>query len=133
MSKWPDVIQEDMWPFALRHAINFHNASICKNQKDTPFELFTGQDAPWSLQDFRFFGCPTYVLDKDLQDGKSISKWWKRSWKGVYIGSSTCHSSNIPLIYNPVSTHISPQFHVIFDESFHTATGDINTTQSSYF
>jgi hypothetical protein len=35
-SKWPDVIQEDMWPFALRHSINFHNASLRKNQQDAP-------------------------------------------------------------------------------------------------
>lgn len=35
-SKWPDVFQKDMWPFALRHSINFHNVSLRKNQTDTP-------------------------------------------------------------------------------------------------
>jgi hypothetical protein len=38
-----------------------------------------------------------------------------------------------PLIYNPTTTHITPQFHVIFDEYFKTATGNINTTESAYF
>jgi hypothetical protein len=46
---------------------------------------------------------------------------------------ANCHASSVPLIYNPITTHITPQFHVIFDENFKTATGDITTTQSSYF
>jgi hypothetical protein len=28
VAKWPDVIKEDTWTYALQHAINFHNASI---------------------------------------------------------------------------------------------------------
>jgi hypothetical protein len=89
--------------------------------------MFTHQYTPWSLQDFRIFWCPTYVLDKDVLDGKSISKWRAWSWRGIYIGTSNCHSSNILLIYSPSSTHISPQFHVIFDETFHTVMGVTNT------
>jgi hypothetical protein len=133
MAKWPTGVHEDMWTFALRHAVNFHNASLHKHQQESPYKLFTGQEAPWMLRDFKIFGCPVYVLDKDLQDGKSINKWKTRSWQGIYIGNSNCHASSVPLIYNPVTTHITPQFHVIFDESFKTATGDITTTHSSYF
>jgi hypothetical protein len=133
MSKWPDTITEDMWTYALRHAVNFHNASIRKDCQHSPYRLYTGQDAPWSLRDFKAFGCPTFVLDKTLQDGNSLNKWKSRSWKGVYIGNSNHHSSFIPLIYNPRTTHITPQFHVIFDEHFHTGTGDIQTSHSSYF
>jgi hypothetical protein len=29
-----------------------------------------------------------------------------------------CHASKVPLIYHPHTTHVSPQFHVIHDESF---------------
>jgi hypothetical protein len=107
MAKWPDVIKEDMWTFALRHAANFHNCSIRKDRQETPFKLFTNQDPPWSLQDFRVFGSPTYVLQKELQDGISINKWKPHEWKGVYIGHSSCHYSSIPLVYNPDTTHIS--------------------------
>jgi hypothetical protein len=49
------------------------------------------------------------------------------------VGNSNCHAGSIPLVYNPTMTHITPQFHVIFDESFTMATGDISTTHSSYF
>jgi transposase InsO family protein len=120
MAKWPSVISEDMWMSALRHAVNFHNSSFRKTQQVTPYEAFTGQVSPWSINDFRVFGSPTYVLRKELQDGVTLNKWKPRSWLGVYIGTSNCHASAIPLIYNPTSTHVSPQFHVIYDEYFYT-------------
>jgi hypothetical protein len=120
MSKWPSTITEELWPFALRHAVNFHNASIRKRKLSSPYETFTGQTAPWSIKDFRIFCSPTYVLQKAIQDSNTYSKWKSRAWTGVYIGNSTCHLSAIPLIYNPISTHISPQFHVVYDEYFHT-------------
>ena len=36
------------------------------------------------------------------------------------MGHSTCHSGSIPLIYNPSTTHIMPQYHIIYDEYFQT-------------
>jgi hypothetical protein len=48
--------------------------------------------------------------------------WQNGSWQGVYVGPTTCHASNIPLIYNPATMHISPQFHVVYDESFTSVT-----------
>jgi hypothetical protein len=38
-----------------------------------------------------------------------------------------------PLIYNPNTAHITPQYHVIFDEHFQAGTSNIHTTHSSYF
>jgi hypothetical protein len=67
MAHWPSIIMEDMWPFAIRHLVNFHNASILHDKAASPHQLFTGEDAPWSLNDFRVFGCPAYVLAKQLQ------------------------------------------------------------------
>jgi hypothetical protein len=58
MAKWPAVVTEDMWTFALWHAVNFHNSSIHKDSDITPYEAFTGQSAPWSLQDFRVYLVP---------------------------------------------------------------------------
>lgn len=132
MAKWPNVIQEEMLPFALRHAVNFHNTSIHKGQSAYPCKLFTGEEPPSTLQDFCIFGCPTYILHKDLQDGSKIGKWKARSWQGVYIGHSSCHSGSIPLIYNPATTHVSPQYHVVYDEFFKTASGGQETQNSVY-
>jgi hypothetical protein len=132
MACWPGVITEDMWPFAIRHAVTFHNASVRRDKNISPYELFTGESAPWSINDFRVFGCPVYVLHKKLQDGESFNKWKARCWTGVYVGNSTCHASNIPLIYNYQTTHVSPQFHVIFDEGFQSITNPSACQTESY-
>jgi hypothetical protein len=48
-----------------------------------------------------------------------------------YVGHFSCHSGSIPLFYNPGTTHISPQYHVVHDEFFRTVaaspTTDIDT------
>jgi hypothetical protein len=130
MAKWPSVVTEEMWPFALRHMVCFHNATVRRDKNESPYQLFTGQEAPWLLKDFRVFGCPVYVLHKRLQDGDNFSKWKARSWQGLYVGPSTCHASNIPLIYNPATTHVSPQFHVVYDEGFTSVTPIANMTNN---
>ncbi len=38
------------------------------------------------------------------------------------MGSSVCHAHNVPLVYNPGTTHVTPQFHVVFDEGFTSLT-----------
>lgn len=126
MSKWPDLITKDFWPFAIRHAVNYHNATTHQGKTHSPHRLCTGEDPTWQLRDFRVFGSPAFVLSKALQDRSKINKWSARSLKGIYVGHSSCHAGSIPLIYNPATTHISPQFHVLHDEFFKTASGDID-------
>lgn len=117
------VLNEEFWPFAISHAVNFHNASLDPVTKKSPYQLFTGQPAPWRLQDFRVFGCPVFVLDKRLQDGDSLQKWKIRCWTGVYIEQSLQHAGHAPLIYNSNTTHVTPQYHLTFDDQFKTVTG----------
>jgi hypothetical protein len=69
MAKWPSVISEEMWPFALRHAVNFHNSSLRKDSSLSPYEAFTGQTSPWLVKDFRVF----WVTD--LCSSKGTSRW----------------------------------------------------------
>jgi len=80
MHPWPSTITEEMWPFAVRHAVAFHNASIRRGKQHCPHYLFTGEEPPARLQDFRVFGSPAYVLKKELQDGSKVGKWSERSW-----------------------------------------------------
>jgi hypothetical protein len=37
---------------------------------------------------------------------------------GVYIGRSPFHASNVGFIPNPRTIHVSPQFHVVYDDDF---------------
>eukprot|EP00804_Cyclotella_cryptica_P001335 CCRYP_014115-RA/>CCRYP_014115-RA protein AED:0.38 eAED:-0.10 QI:0/0/0/1/1/1/2/0/180 len=53
-------------------------------------------------------------------DGKKILKWESRAWQGIFVGFSPGLSSLVPLILNPRTQHISPQYHVIFDDAFST-------------
>jgi hypothetical protein len=122
-TKWPAVINEKFWPFAVKHACAFHNASVHSETKQIPHYAFTGEQPPCSMSGFRVFGCPVFVLDKRLQDGDSVSKWKARSWTGVYVGNSAQHAGTVPLVYNPQTTHVTPQYHVTFDDAFMTVSG----------
>jgi hypothetical protein len=87
----------------------------------SPKELFSGVRCPCSgLPRAHVFGCPVYVLDPRLQDGKKIPKWDSQARQGIFVGFSPNHSSLVPLVLNPRTQHISPQFHVIFDDVFST-------------
>ncbi len=66
------------------------------------------------------FGCPVYVLDASLQDGKKIPKWNPRAHLELFLGFSDLHSSQVPLVMNVDTGKISPQLHVIFDDTFQT-------------
>jgi len=104
-------------------ACTFHNASVHPATRKSPHHLFTSEPAPWRMQDFRVFGCPVFVLDKRLQDGDALPKLHSRCWTGIYVGHSLQHAGNVPLMYNPLTTHCSPQYHVTFDDSFSTVIG----------
>ena len=81
------------------------------------------------LKDIHTFGCPCYVLDKELQNGGMVPKWEPRSRLGMYLGHSPCHAGSVALVLNPKTLHVSPQFHVAFDDTFSTvpylATSDV--------
>jgi hypothetical protein len=126
-------VTEEFWPFALRHACTFHNASITSDSHLSPHILFAGNATPWHMKDFRVFGCPVFVLDKKLQDSDSLGKWKSRSWLGIYVGHSLSHAGNVPIIYNPYTMHISPQFHEFFDDQFTTVSNDPAQFTDSFY
>ena len=65
------------------------------------------------------WGCPVYVLDPKLQDGKKLPKWDPRARRGMYLGCSTDHSSaSIAKVLNLRTGYVSPQFHLVFDDKF---------------
>jgi hypothetical protein len=95
--------------------------------------MFTGEDAPWKMKHFRVFGSPVFVLAKKLQDGDAIQKWKARIWMGVYEGHSLQHMGNIPVVYNLLTTHISPQFHVIFDDQLTTVPDSASSLPDNFY
>lgn len=49
------------------------------------------------------------------------------------MGFSASHGSEIPLMINPLTGHISPQFHVVFNDSFGTVSSIQNVDEPPKF
>ena len=119
---WPQLADEDLWPFAVDYSVYLWNNLPARHISISPKEILT--DSLFAnhnhLQRSHVFGCPVFVLDPRLQDGKSIPKWSMRSRRGIYLGVSPYHNSTVHLILNPATGSISPQYHVVFDDTFST-------------
>ena len=72
------------------------------------------------LDNLHTWGSPCYVLDERLQGYKIIPKWDPRSQLRIYLGHSPCHAGSIALVLNPKTFHVSPQYHLAFDDDFST-------------
>ena len=119
---WPDQADLALWPFALDYAAYLWNNMPQKDSKMAPLELFGSLkfSSYGHLNRARVWGCPVYVLDPKLQDGKKLPKWTPRSRRGQFLGVSKQHSSNIGQILNLNTGAVSPQFHVVYDDLFST-------------
>ena len=120
MNKWRKMVIINLWPYAMRQANDVANATPRKGQELSPLELFSGVQIAPKLRHFHAFGCPTYVLDNALQSGQGAPKWKEHSRLGLYLGPSPNHARSIALVLNPRTGHVSPQFHIKFDDFFET-------------
>ena len=120
---WPDVADAQLWPMAVDHAVFIHNHLPRQDNGLSPADLFTKQRWPHAkFHDLHVFGCPVYVLDKRIADGKKIPRWQPRSTRQVNLGFSNQFASTVPLLLNPNTGAITSQYHVVFDDWFTTVT-----------
>jgi len=117
---WKSGIDSSLWPMAVHYAAHIYNHM--PNEKGLcPSDLFTGSTVPrHHLQDYHVWGCPVYVLDPKLQEGQKLPRWQPRSRRGIFLGLSAVHSSEVPLVLNLQTGSITPQYHVVFDDLFTT-------------
>ena len=121
---WPEATSEALWPFAVDYAVHLWNHSEGITSGMSPAEMFAGVKTNCSmLRSSRVWGCPVYVLEPKLQDGHKLPKWKPRSRRGQFLGASSQHSRHIGLIRNLRTGNVTPQFHVVYDERFHTVAG----------
>ena len=119
---WKDGIDSSLWPMAVTYATHLYN-HLPNDQGLCPADLFTGSTVPrHRLRDLHVWGCPVYVLDPHLQAGQKLPRWQPRSRRGVFLGFSLLHSSEVPLVLNLQTGSITPQYHVVFDDHFSTVT-----------
>ena len=123
LHKWSLMLSIYLWPYGLCTANDICNSTLRKGSNISPIKLFSGVAVCPKLKHYNAFGCPTYVLDKDLQAQKNLPKSQSRARLSVYLGPSPNHSRSVSLVLNPRTGHVSPQFHVKHDEFFETVDG----------
>ena len=123
----PDEFNPTLWPFALNYTVEIYNNLLTKVKNGLcPNKVFTGIILGCGpLKQLRVFGCPCYVLDPRIQDGKKIPKWEPRACAEQFLGFSKEHSSEVGLVQKLRTGQIMAQFHVVFDEMFHTVTTEM--------
>ena len=99
-----------------------------------PYHLFCRVEAEKpSLKHLHTFGCPAFVLNKALLNNVSKpDKLINRSKMGIYLGPSPNHASNVHMILSLQTGHVSPQFHVYFDNMFETIRERAGVPQSNW-
>ena len=125
MTRWPNAIKTELWTFAVNYTVDKWNATPREDLRFlSPNEVFSGQSEHDTTQDltktFHVWGCPVLVLKDQLQDGKAFPKWDARVRTGIFLGWSKHHASSVALVLNPNTDHISPQYHIVFDDKFET-------------
>ena len=72
---WPEQFDMRLWAFPLTHAAYLWNILPNAAHGLSPEEIFTGTTMnPKALRSEKTWGCPAYVLDPKLQDGKKLPK-----------------------------------------------------------
>ena len=117
----PDMADATLWPMAVSHAVFLWNHLPGLDTGLSPSDLFTKSRWPQQrFHDLHVWGCPVYVLNKTISDGKKIPKWQPRSTRMKYMGLSPKHASSVPLVLNPTTGSLTAQFHAVFDDWFAT-------------
>jgi hypothetical protein len=118
---WPEMADASLWALSVQHAVWLYNHLPSPSTGLSPMDLWSKTRFPLrKLHDLHVFGSPVYVLQKRLSDGKSIGKWQPRSNRCVNLGFSDRHAKSVPLVLNPSTGSITPQWNVIFDDWFST-------------
>ena len=87
----------------------------------TSMEKFAGTPTDITIKNHYTWVCPVYFSDEILQvnlDG--LTKWETRKHAEIYIGHSKFHAVSVALVLNSETSHVSPQFHLVFDDEFST-------------
>jgi hypothetical protein len=117
---WPNYISTMMWPFALKEAAYCLNRlSLCSDGQSCEATFFNVDKELLDPSTYHTFGSQCFVLDSCLQSGiGGAPKWEPGSCLGIYVGHSPSHAGLVALVLNPQTGHVSPQYHVVFDDQF---------------
>jgi hypothetical protein len=133
ISRWDKTITAELWSITIQHAATIYNTTKRRSRDYdlSPWEQFTGERSKLDQTDMHPVFCPVYVLDRQMQEGTSPPKWKKRTTQKVYVGHFHHYSKSVPMVWDPKTKLVSPQFHIMFDDNFDTVKApDPNIKQS---
>jgi hypothetical protein len=133
ISRWDKTITAELWPFSIQHAAIIYNTTKRRSHDYDIIqcEQSTDECSKLDQNDMHPLLCPVCVLDRRMQEGTSPPKWTKRTTQKVYIRHLHHYSKSVPMVWDPKTKLISPQFHVMFDDNFDTVQApDPNITQA---
>ena len=128
-SKHTKGMDPELWTFAVKHSVDTWNQTPRQSLNyQTPNAIFANTTynlEKKSLHQLIFrnlhpFRCPVYVLDIIIQSGQKIPRWEPRTRTCIYLGQSLDHAQYVSLVLNPLTGHISPQYHIVYDDNFET-------------
>ena len=99
-----DTLSNDIWPMAMDYAVWVYNRTPDMQSGLYAIEIRSRsrfEPVSETLSNFQVWGCPTYVLEPNLQKpGVKIPKWDPRSRRGVNMGFRKMHSTQVVLVIN---------------------------------
>ncbi len=112
-----EVVDESLWPYALMYAVYIMPS---KKSGVSPMEVWS-KSSHHDLPETHSLGYPAYALNPRLREGGHVPKWESRSRRGQFAWHSPLvHASNVGMIRNLNTYHVSPQFHVMHGDCFET-------------
>ena len=119
-----DTFSTDLWPMAMYYSVWVYNRTPDMQSGLSAIDIWSRsrfEPVSETLSNCHVWYCPTYVLEQKLQKpGVKIPKWAPRIQRGVTMGFSKIHSTQVGLVINLLTGSISPQFHVVFDDMLST-------------
>ena len=98
---WSEDGSDDitLWSFAVDHAAWLYNRIPQRTSGITPLEMVSQCKTDHrDLMRTHVWGCPVYVLEATLQDGKKLPKWTKRCG-GNRQSRKTFHHTRAPYFH----------------------------------
>ena len=77
---WPEISDPSLWPMVVQCVTYLYNKVPDPSTGLCPDDLFT--TTRWEQRKFHYlhvWGCPLYVLDKTISDGKLLPYWKPRA------------------------------------------------------
>ena len=119
--KLDSAAETSRWPMAAKSATHICNHVPKIENGLTTHKMWTRTKEPMrKSHNLHVHGCPVCVLQKEIADGKKTPQWKNRSTRGMCMGASDKHSGDVPLVLNPRTGKITPQWNVMFDNWFST-------------